>query len=68
MRQTVSVENNAFLLFVLECENGTWGEDCISSCGNCITDTTCNHVTGECSSTGCMAGWEGKQCLDGNKY
>nr|XP_034320580.1 scavenger receptor class F member 1-like [Crassostrea gigas] len=45
-----------------ECENGWYGENCSQQCiGNCMNNSTCNHVTGLCDA-GCDFGWTGSIC------
>nr|XP_034322549.1 multiple epidermal growth factor-like domains protein 10 [Crassostrea gigas] len=46
----------------IKCENGWYGDKCSKKCvGNCLYNSTCNHVTGHCD-VGCDAGWKGSMC------
>lgn len=38
-------------VLISECNGGTWGEDCLNSCGNCYNGTACNKAHGECPVT-----------------
>lgn len=44
-----------------ECNNGSYGNNCLEKCSaNCL-NTPCNHSTGECTD-GCKDGWQGFNC------
>jgi len=46
------------------CDLGWFGDQCHSTCGNCIEGReTCFRDTGTCPK-GCTPGYEGKKCLD----
>nr|XP_022309513.1 uncharacterized protein LOC111115163 isoform X2 [Crassostrea virginica] len=44
-----------------ECDDNTYGLECMGSCGNCSNGEQCHHVDGSCPS-GCDAGVHGKAC------
>ena len=48
--------------YVAECESGSYGAGCASTCGHCADGVTCDHVTGHCPEGGCMTGWQGDKC------
>ena len=49
----------------LECDDGTFGQDCKQACGNCLGEEQCDHVNGTCLN-GCDAGYKGLECAEGN--
>lgn len=45
-----------------ECENGTYGYDCVNNCsGHCLNNSPCNKQTGHCDG-GCNPGYTYKDC------
>ena len=40
----------------IACENGTYGEKCLSNCGNCRHGSSCSNVNGSCTD-GCEPGF-----------
>ena len=50
-----------------ECDNGTFGQDCLESCGSCFGEKQCHHTNGTCLN-GCNAGYQGLNCTEGNFY
>lgn len=48
-------------MFFTECSDGTYGQGCINTCGNCSNGDRCNHVNGSCPN-GCDAGVFGDKC------
>ena len=52
-------------MYVVACESGKYGKDCNYTCGNCKSNSACDHVTGEC--TGCAAGYHGSLCMTGKR-
>ena len=44
-----------------DCDDGTFGEDCNSTCGHCVYEETCFHINGTCLD-GCVPGFIGEQC------
>lgn len=47
---------------VTGCENGTFGNNCISNCsGHCLHDHPCNQETGHCDE-GCQPGYNDTFC------
>ncbi|XP_076115892.1 uncharacterized protein LOC143083529 [Mytilus galloprovincialis] len=44
-----------------ECNDGSYGKDCLEQCSANCWNTTCNHVTGKCIG-GCKDGWQGFNC------
>lgn len=63
------VSKNKFLYIIvsvyklLECENGTFGENCHSKCGHCLEVSHCHFINGSCLK-GCSHGYKGDQCND----
>ena len=53
------------MLFITVCDGNTYGQDCTTSCGNCINEDQCHHVTGVCPN-GCDKGVYGENCDKGN--
>lgn len=49
-------------IFIPECTNGYYGNDCINHCsGNCDLTSRCEKSTGQCDD-GCIPGWRGIIC------
>ncbi|XP_060589952.1 uncharacterized protein LOC132745148 [Ruditapes philippinarum] len=46
------------------CKVGNFGSKCLHSC-HCSDNSTCDQVTGKCQTPGCLAGWTGDACEDG---
>ena len=53
-------------LFLIACDDGTYGQDCNGICGNCIEGNSCSHTNGTCLN-GCDTGYFGDICKTG-KY
>lgn len=53
-------------LFLIECDNGTFGPGCGHKRGECINITQCNNINGICEF-GCAPGFLGVTCNEG-KY
>ena len=49
------------LLFVTECDDGTYGLNCAQKCGVCRNFVPCNKTDGICQG-GCEDGFNGDQC------
>lgn len=47
-----------------ECPSGSYGRACSRQCGNCLTQGSCDHISGVCHS-GCLSGWTGDRCDQG---
>ncbi|XP_062582655.1 scavenger receptor class F member 1-like [Saccostrea cucullata] len=45
----------------LECDGGTYGQNCGQRCGACLGFKQCHHINGSCLK-GCDAGYEGTFC------
>lgn len=56
--------NSIFKKNCLECDGGTYGQGCSSTCGSCINNTQCHHITGTCVQ-GCGPGYQGNKCKEG---
>lgn len=56
-KQTCFFEWMLLFLKIVECDSGTYGENCSYQCGECINDMICDHVNGKCSD-GCKTGWQ----------
>ncbi|XP_062618974.1 multiple epidermal growth factor-like domains protein 6 [Saccostrea cucullata] len=39
------------------CEAGSFGKNCLSECGHCANNATCNSVKGSCPDGNCAPGW-----------
>ena len=52
--------------YVIECDNGWFGYNCLSQCHCKGQMESCNKTTGYCES-GCDIGWSGQNCSYG-KY
>lgn len=50
-----------FKNLIVACPKGTFGQNCLKTCGNCLHNTTCNHENGTCPN-GCDAGFKGQYC------
>ena len=50
-------------MYVLACENGTFGEDCSEKCGHCAPIGHCHHINGTCYG-GCTSGYKGLACIE----
>lgn len=59
-----NIEYDMSVLIVSECDNMTYGMDCMMKCGHCAEEEPCNPVTGLCPK-GCAAGWTGERCTSG---
>lgn len=58
------ITNNSFILLVV-CEDGYYGENCKSSCGNCSHMEVCDKQNGTCYQ-GCINHFKEPKC-DGKK-
>lgn len=52
---------------IIECNNGTYGENCTYQCGQCLNSVTCDHVNGKCFG-GCKPGWQKTDKCDKRMY
>lgn len=53
------------LFFDVECDEGTYGYDCINNCsGHSLDYSTCNKQTGHCEK-GCIPGYTDADCSKG---
>jgi hypothetical protein len=50
-------------LFFVECDLGTFGNNCSSNC-HCINET-CNPMNGTCPDGGCQPGYKDDNCSTG---
>lgn len=55
-----------FFFFQIVCENGTYGEECNNTCGQCRDEEYCYHTNGTCPS-GCNSGYLDDICKTGNE-
>lgn len=55
------------LTYFTVCGNNTRGNDCSKTCGQCLNDTECDAVTGECAemdgNSRCATGYTGSDCM-----
>lgn len=51
-------------LCLSECTIGYYGEQCNTSCGHCLNNSGCHHVTGACVK-GCEPGYQEPTCKEG---
>ena len=54
--------NFAFVLFSV-CDDGYYGMNCTSICGNCSENAECYKTTGECPG-GCSSSWKPPFCKE----
>lgn len=52
-----------FLLHIIACDNGTFGDNCSQPCGNCAQVGQCHHTNGTCLE-GCVDGFIGSTCTE----
>lgn len=50
--------------FLIECMVGFYGDKCNSSCGHCLNNTACHHITGVCNQQ-CEPGYQAPNCTEG---
>ena len=55
--------NPACVIYVTECDDGQFGENCVFTCGTCLNEFPCNKTTGLCDE-GCAPGYNGKYCTN----
>ena len=46
---------------IIECDDGTFGVNCVYRCGICLNNSPCNKTTGLCDE-GCGPGFKGTFC------
>ena len=46
--------------YVTVCIEGTYGPDCVHTCGKCKNNESCDGVTGACSE--CLTGYQSTRC------
>lgn len=46
------------------CDGGTYGDNCILTCGNCEESEQCHHIDGTCMN-GCDSGYQSVKCNQG---
>lgn len=51
-------------IFLIACQNGTYGQSCKDTCGYCLNYDDCFHVNGTCVM-GCEPGYKGIVCKNG---
>lgn len=56
-----------FWFYLVECSNNKYGQECNSTCGECLNGVQCNHVNGSCPN-GCVSGVSGDKCDKGKNY
>ena len=68
---TCILEHKCYLVQILSilfqmtaCTSGSYGQDCLQSCGNCAGGGACDTVDGSCP-IGCDPGWSGATCHQG---
>lgn len=44
--------------FIVACEKGLYGSNCVGSCGHCQGNKACEHVNGSCRNGHCEPGWK----------
>ena len=52
------------MIYFTACLNGTYGQECNNTCGNCFGQEQCLHTNGTCLS-GCDTGFVGEECKTG---
>ena len=53
---------DCFCVLSTECSPGSYGQDCIETCGHCKQKAPCEHDTGHCPSAACDDGFAGQLC------
>ena len=51
------------IFILVQCQDGWYGEDCISTCGHCNGSESCDKEDGQCST--CEDGYRGTLCIEG---
>lgn len=51
-------------IYISECDDYKYGENCSFSCGNCEDNEKCSHIDGTCTN-GCDKGYQGTKCDTG---
>jgi len=59
-QSAVQAKRNA-LSYLSACAAGSYGENCVSTCGSCFGGAACDSVSGNCPA-GCDPGWQGTMC------
>ena len=54
-------------LFLVACDEGTYGQECKGICGNCLEGNSCSHTNGTCLH-GCGTGYFGDLCKTGKYF
>lgn len=59
------IHNIKVILLVKECDDGTYGYECLNTCsGNCLDGALCDKEAGNCS-IGCNPGYMYDNCSKG---
>ena len=51
-------------MYITECEERSYGQNCTKKCGQCLNNKPCYVTTGTCEN-GCSAGYQGQLCDSG---
>lgn len=51
------------IIYITDCDENKYGENCSKSCGNCSGSEQCHHINGTCIN-GCESGYQGPKCID----
>lgn len=52
-------------MYLIECRNGKFGQNCSSLCGHCLKKDLCHFINGTCLN-GCVENYNGSNCTQGN--
>lgn len=50
-------------IYISECDNNMFGENCSNQCGKCRAKEQCDHIYGACTN-GCKSRYDGQNCID----
>lgn len=63
----INVWYEILICIPVECSAGNFGDNCAGTCGQCMNEKLCHHVTGNCEE-GCLPGYKEPTCKTGNVY
>ena len=63
---SMSPEIKITVLLSPACEPGSFGSNCLHSCGHCLDEAVCEPESGDCPWR-CQPGWSGSRCDAGQQ-